>query len=93
MWSYFAFWHLQSCTRGVPFANAEARASVRGGRGAALGGAVLRKSLGFSHRRTCNHLQPPSVHGVRVHRVRFVKLVARYKTVKVRSENSNPNSQ
>ena len=62
-------------------------------RGAALGGAVLRKSLGFSHRRTCNHLQPPSVHGVRVHHVRFVKLVARYKTVKVRAENSNPSSQ
>ena len=46
-------------------------------RGAALGGAVLRKSLGFSHRRTSDHLQPPSVHGVRVHHVRFVKLVAR----------------
>ena len=42
---------------------------------------------------TLNHLQPPSVHNVRVQPVRFVELVARYKTVQVRSQNSNPQNQ
>ena len=62
-------------------------------RGAVSAGAVLRKSLGFSHRRTSDHLQPPSVHGLRVHAVSYVARAARYITVQVRSQNSNPRSQ
>ena len=61
--------------------------------GAVSGGHNLRKSLGFSHRRTLNHLQPPSVHDVRLQRVRYVELVAAHITVQVRSQNSNPQDQ
>ena len=42
---------------------------------------------------TSDHLQPPSVHDVRLQRVRYVELVARYITVQVRSQNSNPMNQ
>ena len=42
---------------------------------------------------TSDHLQPASVHGVRVQLVRYVELVARYITVQVRSQNSNPQNQ
>ena len=38
-------------------------------------------------------MQPPSVHGLRVHAVSYVARAARYITVQVRSQNSNPRSQ
>ena len=53
----------------------------------------LRKSLGFSQTHTSDHLQPPSVHDVRLQRVRYVELVAAHITVQVRSQNSNPQDQ
>ena len=58
--------------------------------GAVSGGRVLRKLHASSHRRTWDHLQRASVHGVRVQLVRYVELVSRYITVQVRSQNSNP---
>ena len=42
---------------------------------------------------TYDHLQPTSVHDVRLQCARYVRLVAAHVTVQVRSQNSNPQDQ